>query len=72
MQRKKILILGAGQCQMPIIERCKRMGHTVLVSSVPGPYPGIQAADTAYHFDVRNKEALLRIARKEQIELHTK
>lgn len=68
MQRKKILILGAGLCQMPIIEQCKRLGHTVLVSSVPGPYPGFQAADTAYHFDLRRKEDLLRIARKERID----
>jgi len=68
MQRKKILVLGAGQCQLPIIEQCKRMGHTVLVSSIPGPYPGFQAADTSYHVDVRNKEALLQIAQEERID----
>ena len=37
---KKILILGAGIYQVPLIKKVKDLGHYAIVSSIPGNYPG--------------------------------
>jgi carbamoyl-phosphate synthase large subunit len=64
---KTILILGAGVCQVPLIRKARALGYRVLVASIPGPYPGFQAADKAYYVDVRDAEQILRIARAESV-----
>ena len=42
---KKILILGAGIYQVPLIKTAKRMGLYTIVASIPGNYPGFELAD---------------------------
>ena len=46
---KKIMILGAGIYQVPLIETAKRMGLYTIVVSIPGNYPGFALADKVYY-----------------------
>ena len=64
---KKIMILGAGQYQMPIITRAKELGLYTIVISPKGDYPGLEAADKAYYVDVKDMDTILEIAREEGI-----
>lgn len=65
---KKILILGAGIYQVPLIQKAKSLGYFVIVVSIPGNYPGFQYADKAYYEDTKNYKAILKIALYEKIE----
>lgn len=65
--RKKMMILGAGIYQVPLIQTARRMGLYTIVVSIPGDYPGFDLADKVYHVDTRDKEKILEIARKEKI-----
>lgn len=65
--RKKLMIVGAGKFQVPIIELAKRMGFETIAVSIAGYYPGFAAANKFYEVDVREKEIILEIARKEGI-----
>lgn len=65
---KKLLILGAGVYQVPLIKEAKRMGIFTIVVSVPGNYPGFQFADKIYYEDTRNYEKVLEISVKEKID----
>lgn len=67
MNKKKIMIMGAGIYQVPLIKKAKEMGLETLVVSVAGKYPGIPLADHFYEVDTRNKEAVLTIAMQEEI-----
>lgn len=64
---KKILILGAGVYQVPLIQAAKRMGLYTIVASIPGEYPGFALADKVYDINTVDKEAILQAAREEQI-----
>lgn len=64
---KKILVLGAGIYQVPLIETAKRMGFYTIVASIKGNYPGFQLADRIYYEDTTDYKKILEIARKEQI-----
>ena len=61
------MIPGAGIGQVMVIKKAKEMGLTTVVVSPEGDYPGIPYADIIYHEDVRSKEKVLEIARKERI-----
>lgn len=65
---KKILLLGAGIGQMPFLKICRAKGYEVLVVSPRGDYPGFKLADKAFFVDVRDKEAVLKIAAAEKID----
>jgi len=65
---KRILILGAGEYQVPLIESAKKMGLFTIVVSPTGGYPGLNITDKAYFFDVRDKNKILEIAKKEVID----
>ena len=45
----KIMILGAGIYQVPLIETAKKMGLYTIVVSIPGNYPGFALADKVYY-----------------------
>jgi biotin carboxylase len=64
---KKILVPGAGIGQVIVLKKAQEMGLTTVVVSPEGEYPGFQYADIIYHEDVRNKERVLEIARREKI-----
>lgn len=65
---KKILILGAGIYQVPLIQKAKSLGYFVIVVSIPGNYPGFQYADKVYYEDTKNYKAILKIALYEKID----
>ena len=60
--KKKIMIMGAGIYQVPLIKKAKDMGLTTLVVSIPGKYPGIELADQFIPLDTRDKEGILACA----------
>lgn len=65
--RKKLMILGAGQCQVPIIKQAQEMLYETIAVSASGNYPGLSIADKSYHIDVREKEKILDIAIDENV-----
>jgi biotin carboxylase len=64
---KKLMILGAGIYQVPLIKTAKKMGLFTIVVSREGNYPGFQFADRAYYIDTRDAEEILKVAKKEKI-----
>lgn len=67
LPRKKIMVLGAGRAQIPIISLCKNYGMEVVAVSPEGNYPGFDLADKKCYADVREKERVLEFARQENI-----
>ena len=70
-QKKKLMILGAGVYQVPLIQQARRMGIETLVVSVPGNYPGFAFGDKIQcEFDRAEEiyEKILEIARAENID----
>ncbi|NRD76324.1 ATP-grasp domain-containing protein [Bacillus sp. BRMEA1] len=65
---KKLMILGAGIYQVPLIKRAKEMGHYVIVVSINGNYPGFPFADKIYYQDTTVVEKVIEIAKKEKID----
>lgn len=65
---KKILILGAGVYQLPLIKAAKSMGLEVVVTSVKGNYPGFALADRIYFEDTTDEKEIFNIARKEKVD----
>ena len=64
---KKILILGAGIYQVPLIETAKKLGYYTIVASIPGKYPGFALADKVYHVNTTDAQALEKIAEEEGV-----
>lgn len=65
---KKILILGAGIYQVPLIKKAKEMGLYTIVVSIKGNYPGFDFADKVYYEDTTDYETVLKIAKEESID----
>ena len=65
---KKLMIMGAGIYQVPLIKTAKRMGiHTIAVS-IPGNYPGFALADEKCYENTVDYETVLRVAKEKQID----
>ena len=64
---KSVLILGAGIYQVPLIREAQARGLRAVTASIPGNYPGFGVADRVYYTDTTDREAILEIARKEQV-----
>ena len=67
MSKQKLMILGAGKCQVTIIRKVQQMGFEAIAVSISGNYPGFSVADRFYEVDVREKQRILEIARQEGI-----
>ena len=65
---KKVMIVGAGAGQVPLIQHCRDLGLLTIVVSPFGPYPGIDMADKHIDEDIFNKDSLVEIGRKEGID----
>ena len=65
---KKLLILGAGTYQVPLIRTAKRLGIYTIVSSIHGNYPGFEIADKVYYENTTDFGKILNIARREQVD----
>ena len=66
-ESKKILILGAGEGQVPLILRAKEAGWYTVVVSPQGHYPGFELADRCCYLDISDAEAILGLAREMQV-----
>ncbi|MBQ4484472.1 MAG: ATP-grasp domain-containing protein [Prevotella sp.] len=64
----KILILGAGIYQVPLIKKAKEMGLYTIVCSIEGNYPGFAFADQVYYVNTTDIEGCLSVAEREQID----
>ena len=67
LKKQKLMILGAGQCQVPIIKQAQQMSFETIAVSVGGDYPGLSVADKSYEIDVCEKEKILEVAQQEEI-----
>ena len=65
---KKIMILGAGIYQVPLINAAKGLGLYTIVVSIPGKYPGFELADKVYYENTVDTETILKIAKEESID----
>lgn len=65
---KKLMILGAGIYQVPLIKRAKELGFYVIIVSINGNFPGFALADKIYYLDTRDFEGILKAAREENID----
>ncbi|MFT3897076.1 MAG: ATP-grasp domain-containing protein [Thermomonas sp.] len=63
----KLLVLGAGVYQLPIIRRARALDHEVIVCSRPGGYPGFAEASRCHYVDTTDAAGCLAIARAEGI-----
>lgn len=66
--KRKIMILGAGIYQVPLIKTAKKMGLHTIVVSIPGNYPGFALADQVYYENTVDEETVLALAQKERID----
>ena len=67
MEKKKLLILGAGEAQLQIIKAAQKLGIYTIVCDARPQMEGAKIADKYYSVDYMEKEAILEIAEKEGI-----
>ena len=60
---QRIMILGAGPAQVPLIRAAKAMGLYVIAATIPGDYPGIPEADEVTYTDITDPEGITAAAR---------
>ena len=65
---KKLMIMGAGIYQVPLIKAAKEMGIYTIAVSIPGKYPGFAYADEVLHINTVDAEAVLKAARERKID----
>lgn len=65
---RKIMILGAGEGQVPLIRRAKAANYYVLVVSPHGDYPGFEYADECFYENISAVEKVFKIAREQRID----
>lgn len=65
---KKLMILGAGIYQVPLIRKAKEMGIYTISVSIPGRYPGFKYADKVYYENTVDCEKIYQIAKDENID----
>jgi hypothetical protein len=59
MASSKIMILGAGIYQVPLILKAQNLGYHVTVVSPEGNYPGLKYADSHINLDLRDTTNIL-------------
>ena len=63
---KKIMILGGGVNQVPLIKKAKELGLYVVICSNKNNVPGIALSDGYYQVDAINPELLIKVGKKER------
>ena len=58
---KHLLVIGAGENQVPIIKAAKKLGCYVYVVSIPGDYPGIKIADEWIEKNIFDKDEIVKL-----------
>lgn len=64
----KILILGAGEGQIPLIHRAKEAGWHTIVVSPKGDYPGFELADEIAYCNIADIDAVVDLAKTLQVQ----
>ena len=65
--KSKILILGAGQGQVPLVKFAKENNYYVIVVSPEGDFPAFMYADKCIYLNVLDKEGVLVVAKEENV-----
>lgn len=65
---KKIMIVGGGYYQLPLIQKSVELGYNTIVVGIAGNYPGYKYATKWVDVDTFDKEAVLKVAQEEQID----
>lgn len=65
---KKILILGAGQMQVPIIALAQKLGYCTVVADYDPKAPGFKYADVVSTISTIDKDAVLKLAQEEKVD----
>lgn len=65
---KKLMVLGAGIYQVPLIKKAKELGLYTIAVSVRGNYPGFAFADEVCYVDTTDIDAILMLAKEKQID----
>lgn len=65
---KKILILGAGEGQIPLIHRAKDAGWHTIVVSPKGDYPGFALADEVAYCNIADIDAVVELTKTMQVQ----
>lgn len=63
----KLLIVGAGIGQVPLLQKAKARGIHVTVVSIPGNYPCFELADDVIYMDIFNRDGIVEEAKKRGI-----
>lgn len=63
----KLLIVGAGIGQVPLLEKAKSKGIHTTVATIPGDYPCIKIADDVIFKDIYDRDGLVAEAKKRNI-----
>ena len=64
---RKVIVLGAGRGQVPLMNLFHNYGCKVITVSPKGNYPGFDIADDALYADIADKDIVLDYAKKEGI-----
>ena len=64
---EKLLIIGAGIGQEPLLKKAQAKGLHVTVATIPGNYPCIKKADDVIFMDIYNRDGLVEEAKKRGI-----
>ena len=67
MMMKKIMILGGGYNQLPLIKRAKELGLYVVLCDFRNDVPGIALSDIHYQVDTLNPYLLVKVGEKEKV-----
>ena len=65
---KKLMIMGAGIYQVPLIKKAKEMGIYTIAVSIPGNYPGFEIADQVCYENTVDYEKILEVAKREKVD----
>lgn len=60
---KYLLVIGAGDNQVPVIKAAKELGCYVYVVTIPGDYEGIRIADEWINLNIFDKEKIVELFR---------
>lgn len=63
----KVLVIGAGHFQVPLIEKARELGYMVCATSNRKDDPGLRVADKGYPISILDFPALVRVCREEGI-----
>ncbi len=65
---KKVMILGGGYYQLPLIKKSVELGYHTIVCGIEGNYPGYKYATEWINADTFNKEEILKVAIDKKID----